>query len=254
VKPVLLELGGLQIQSYGISKALAVLAAGWLLKRELARRGHNPQWAFSFALAGAIGGFAGAKLYYLAEVAGGGLSPHDFGGSGFTWYGGLIGGALAVLVIARRRRIALGEIAAMTAIPLAVAYGIGRLGCLLAGDGTYGAPTDLPWAMRFPEGTVPTTDLVHPAPLYEALASFVIAAALWWLRDRVRPVALFGASAVFMGASRFLVEIIRINDTVAIGLTAAQLWSLALIGLGTAVLIRDRLMNRQPTHAVTQPA
>jgi hypothetical protein len=61
------------------------------------------------------------------------------------------------------------------AAPLSLAYGIGRLGCLLAGDGTYGPPSDLPGAMAFPNGAMPTTVPVHPTPLYEALAAFAIA-------------------------------------------------------------------------------
>lgn len=77
-----------------------------------------------------------------------------------------------MLVVARRHRISPSLIAGVSAVPLAVAYGIGRLGCLLAGDGTYGVPSDLPWAMSFPQGTIPTTERVHPTPLYEAIGAF----------------------------------------------------------------------------------
>lgn len=239
--PTLFELGGLQVHSYGVSKALAALVAGWLLQRELARRGRDPQPAFALAIAGLLGGFLGGKLYYLAEAAGSGaITMHDLGGTGFTWYGGMIGGAVAVLLVARRHAIAPAAIAGMTAIPLAVAYAIGRLGCLLAGDGTYGTPSDLPWAMSFPEGTMPTDERVHPAPLYEALAVFAIAALLWRLRDRLSSLGLFGAFAVLFGLERFLVEFVRLNDEVVAGLTAPQLWSLALVTLGAVLLVRER--------------
>jgi phosphatidylglycerol:prolipoprotein diacylglycerol transferase len=240
MRPVLFELGGLEVQSYGVSKALAALVAIWLLQRELARRGRDPDAAFALTLAAFVGGFVGAKLYYLAEASEGGLTAHDFGASGFTWYGGLIGGALAVVLVARRQAIPLGLMAGMAAIPLAVAYAIGRLGCLLAGDGTYGTPTDLPWAMSFPQGTMPTTTQVHPAPLYEALAMFAAAVVLWRLRDRVTPVGLFGVFSVLFGLERFLVEFVRLNEPVAAGLTAAQLLSLALVALGAVLLARER--------------
>lgn len=92
---------------------------------------------------------------YLVEHADN-LSLRSFGGSGFTWFGGFVGGALATALAARRRAISLSLVAGMAAAPLAFAYGVGRLGCLLAGDGTYGTPTDLPWAMSFPNGTVPS--------------------------------------------------------------------------------------------------
>lgn len=238
MQPVLLDLGQIELTSYGVSKALAVLVGGWLLAGELRRRGRDPELAWSLAIAAALGGFAGAKLYYLLENAGS-LSTHDLGGTGFTWYGGLIGGAAAVLIVARRRGISAGEIAGMSAIPLAVAYGVGRLGCLLAGDGTYGSPSDLPWAMSFPDGTVPTDERVHPAPLYEALAAFAIAALLWRLRERLSPLRLFAVFTILMGVERLLVEFVRLNDEVLVGLTQAQLWSLALIALGLSLAYRS---------------
>ena len=79
MRPVLFELGGLQLQSYGLSKALAVLAAGWLLERELRRQGRDGRPAMVLAVGAALGGFLGAKIYYLGEVAGDGITLHDFG-------------------------------------------------------------------------------------------------------------------------------------------------------------------------------
>jgi phosphatidylglycerol:prolipoprotein diacylglycerol transferase len=87
MRPVLFEIAGLEIQSYGVSKALAALVAGWLLQRELARRGRSPEHAFALTVAAVVGGFAGAKVYFLLEQ-GGGVSLHHLGGTGFTWYGG----------------------------------------------------------------------------------------------------------------------------------------------------------------------
>ena len=80
----------------------------------------------------------------------------------------------------------------MGAPALAIGYAVGRLGCQLAGDGDYGIPSDLPWAMSYPDGTVPTTDRVHPTPIYEFL---VMSAVTWWLwsrRDKARPGSLIG--------------------------------------------------------------
>ncbi|MGH8982789.1 MAG: prolipoprotein diacylglyceryl transferase [Acidimicrobiia bacterium] len=237
MKPVLIELGHLEVTSYGVSKALAALVGGWLLTRELRRVGRDPELAWALTIAAALGGFAGAKLYYLAE-RGSEISLHDLGGMGFTWYGGLLGGAAAVLLVARLRGIPASLMAGISAVPLAVAYGIGRIGCLLAGDGTYGIASDLPWAMSFPEGTVPTTEQVHPTPLYEALAAFAIAALLWRLRTRLSPLALFALFAVLMGASRFLVEFVRRQEEIVAGLTAPQLWSAAFVAVGAVIAFR----------------
>ncbi len=198
MRPVLFELFGFPIQSYGVSKAAAALVAGWLLSREFRRLKWDPDWAWSIVVSATLIGFVGAKLYYLAEHADT-LTPHSFGGSGFTWYGGLIAGTLTVVVRARRRRLPLAPLAGVMAAPLSFAYGIGRIGCFLAGDGTYGKPSSLPWAMAFPDGTMPTVVPVHPTALYEAIAAFAIGGALWALRLRMAPLTLVGLYAVLSG-------------------------------------------------------
>lgn len=240
MRPVLFHVGGLSVQSYGVSKALAALVAGWLIYRELLRRGAKKEPAYQLAtrltLWGAIGGFAGAKLYYLAEHPGS-FSIHHIGGTGFTWYGGLIGGAAAVLIIAHRHGLSARLVAGIASAPVAFAYGIGRLGCLLAGDGTYGKPSDLPWAMSFPHGTVPTTVQVQPTPLYEAIVAIALGTVLWRLRGRISDTAQLATFAIVMGLARFLVEFIRINPTVVAGLSQPQLWSLGLVALGIALAI-----------------
>jgi phosphatidylglycerol:prolipoprotein diacylglycerol transferase len=140
--PTLFVIFGAQIGSYGVSKALAALAAWWLLSREFRRTGWDRDVAATLVMATTLVGFLGAKLYYLAEHAAT-LTVHDFGSSGFTWYGGFLAGAATFVVLARRHRLPLAPLAAVSAAPISVAYGIGRLGCLLAGDGTYGRPSKL---------------------------------------------------------------------------------------------------------------
>lgn len=183
MRPVLFEVFGLPINSYGVSKAAAVLVAGYLLAREFHRLGWDGEKAWPMVVWATVAGFAGGKLYYLAEHADS-LSPHSFGPAGFTWYGGLIAGSLTIVALARRHRIPLTPLAGIVAAPLSIAYGIGRIGCFLAGDGTYGKPSDLPWAMAFPHGTVPTLVRVHPTALYEAALALALGALLWAVRTR----------------------------------------------------------------------
>lgn len=239
MQPILFEIFGFPINSYGVSKALAAIAAGYLLGREFRRLGWDPERAWNMVMAATVLGFVGGKLYYLAERAGH-LMPHDFGGSGFTWYGGLIAGVLTVTVMARRYKLPLGQFAGIAAAPLSLAYGIGRIGCFLSGDGTYGGPSDLPWAMAFPNGTMPTLVQVHPTALYEAVFAFALAGLLWWVRTRMAPLAVFGLYAVLSGMARFLVEELRINKEVLLGLTQPQLWSLLLVAVGFGLLLRTR--------------
>lgn len=82
----------------------------------------------------------------------------------------MLGGAVAVLVTARRLGIGLPNVLAAGAPTLALGYAVGRIACQFAGEGTYGQPSDLPWAMAYPNGEVPTTVRVHPSPVYETLA------------------------------------------------------------------------------------
>lgn len=242
MKPVLFSLFGLDVQSYGVSKAVAALVAAWLLGRSFQRAGLAKDSAFAIVWWATIWGFAGAKIYYLLEQYPQ-ISVHDLGGTGFTWYGGLAGGVIAALVVTRRHGLPLGVVAGAAAVPLTVAYGIGRLGCLLAGDGTYGRPTDLPWGMRFPAGVVPTDVPVHPTPLYETVGAGVVALALWALGRRLTPVAVFGAYLALSGAARFLVELLRVNEQALWGLTQPQLWALVSVAVG-AVLAVGRAARR----------
>jgi phosphatidylglycerol:prolipoprotein diacylglycerol transferase len=185
--------------------------------------------------AGLAGGFIGARLYYLVQhwdTVHDDLLGNVFSGEGLVWYGGALGGAVAVVLWARYRgflRLALLDICAPA---LALGYAIGRIGCQLSGDGDYGSHSDLPWAMSYPDGTVPTTDHVHPTPVYETLAMGLVALLLWRWRGRFRPGLLFALYLVLAGLERFLVEFVRRNDEVLAGLTAPQLQSLVMIVAG----------------------
>jgi phosphatidylglycerol:prolipoprotein diacylglycerol transferase len=121
---------------------------------------------------------------------------------------------------------------------LAIGYAIGRIGCQISGDGDYGEPTDLPWGMAYPHGIVPTTDVVHPTPIYETLTMGLGAWALWRLRDVLRPGVLFASYLVLAGGERFLVEFVRRNEPVLLGLTEAQLTSLVMLVAGGVWLVR----------------
>jgi phosphatidylglycerol:prolipoprotein diacylglycerol transferase len=124
-------------------------------------------------------------------------------------------------------------------VPLALGYAIGRIGCQVSGDGDYGKPSDLPWAMGYPHGTVPTPPgvTVHPTPIYETLAMGLVAWVLWRYRDRVRPGILFAWYLVGAGTERFLVEFLRRNADVAAGLTAPQLESIVMALAGVVWLV-----------------
>src|SRR5574338_1287705 len=94
-----------------------------------------------------------------------------------SWFGGFAGGVLAGLAVMQWKRLPKMAVFAAATPALAVGHAIGRIGCFLVGD-DYGRPSNLPWAVAFPQGLPPTTVPVHPTQLYEAAALAVIA---WFL-------------------------------------------------------------------------
>jgi phosphatidylglycerol:prolipoprotein diacylglycerol transferase len=233
---------GISVHTFGIAFALGFLAAGAVVARRLRELGKPVDWAYEMIFAALVGGLVGSRAYYIVQNYD--QVKHDllgslFSGSGLVWYGGVIGGTLAVLAWARWRGMLSLALLDVCAIALSLGYAIGRIGCQVSGDGDYGIRSDLPWAMGYPHGTVPTPPgvTVQPTPIYETLAMGLVTWALWRWRDSVRPGALFAAYLVLSGVERLLVEFIRRNNVVVAGLTAPQLESIALVAAGALALV-----------------
>jgi len=262
---------GLSLKSFGIVFACGFLAAGAILARRLKELGRPVDHAYELSFAAMIGGLVGSRLYYVVENWS--STKHDligslFSGSGLVWYGGVIGGAIAVLGWAAWRHVLNLELLDLVALPLAMGYAIGRIGCQVSGDGDYGAwcirggtpvtckGSELPWSMAYPHGTVPTPAgvRVQPTPIYETVAMGLIAWWLWQMRDRFRPGALFALYLILSGLERLLVEFLRRNSRVALGLTAPQLESIMLVivgGVWLALMARRGGMRRsEPPRAL----
>jgi phosphatidylglycerol---prolipoprotein diacylglyceryl transferase len=234
-----IHLGPITLQTFGIMFALAFLSAGALVARRLAEWDKPPDWAYEMIFCALVGGLIGARLDFIIENYASvkdDLLGNLFSGAGLIWYGGAIGGAIGVTVWAWRRGMLNAALLDLTAAPLALGYAIGRIGCQLSGDGDYGKAWDGPWAMAYPNGTKPIDTTVHPTPIYETLAMGLVAYLLWRLRDRFQVGVLFAMYLVLAGTERFLVEFIRRNDQVFLGLTEHQLISLAMVAAGAAWL------------------
>jgi phosphatidylglycerol---prolipoprotein diacylglyceryl transferase len=242
--------------------ALAFVAAGALAYRRLREIGKPGDWAYEMLFAAAVGGIVGARLDFVIENyddVKDDLLGNIFSGTGLVWYGGAIGGALAVVAWAWYRGMLNFALLDLCAAPLALGYAVGRIGCQVSGDGDYGQPWDGPWAMSYPEGTVPTDVPVHPTPIYETLAMGFVAYALWRLRDRFRPGILFALYLILAGLERFLIEFIRRNEDIALGLTQAQFFSVAMIAAGVVwiILVARRgslLRGDAPAQPAAEPA
>jgi len=248
--PVLINIGPVTIYTLGILWALGAFAGLWILRLELKRYRYDPEIAASVVFAAAVAGLLGARLLFIFEEWKSFLhAPFAFifSGSGFSWYGGLTGGAIAAFWIFKKHRVPLAGAADMSAPALALAYGVGRIGCFLAGDATWGKVTEVPWGMAFPDAVAgwadPSTGLpyppgvrVHPTQLYELLQSLVVFAILWHFRRRdLAPGAMFSLYLILAGLMRFIVEFWRVNPVVGLGLTEYQWISVGLVILGTGL-------------------
>jgi len=238
--PVLLHLGPLTIYSFGLMMAIAFLTGTYFTGQELTRRGLNGEAASGMVFWAAVGGLAGARVFSIAEDWGHFVSDPVhflFSGAGFVWYGGLIGGCIAVSWSIYRHQLPWLTTVDCIAPALVLAHAIGRVGCQLAGDGDWGRETTLPWGMAYPHAIIgwdkPPGVYVHPAPLYECLAYTSIFLFLWSIRKRALPPGtLFWWYLVLASAARFLIEFVRVNNRVVLGLTTAQLISIMLIAIG----------------------
>jgi len=235
--PVLFRIGDFEVTSFGVLVAIAALVGMWIFSREIARSG-LPGSATDAAVAGVLGGLLGAKLLWTVEFSGEApIANLLFSRGGLSWFGGLIGGVGTGLWMLHRRRVPLVPALAAATPALAIGHAIGRIGCFLVGD-DYGRPSDLPWAVAFPEGRPPTVIAVHPTQLYEAAALAVIAWLLVrWRRQHAADRVILARYFILAGATRFVIEFIRVNLPVLGPFTLAQLISLSLVILGAVLLV-----------------
>jgi len=252
-----IHLGRFSIGTFGILLWLAAVCGCWVLYRNF-RRWQIDADAISIVAVSTVAGILGAKLWHVLETPQQLFAhPADllFDRAGFAWYGGLIVGILALLWQSRVYKIGGLRLLDLAAPAASVGYGVGRLGCLVSGDGDYGKPTTLPWGMSFPNGLVPTTQKVHPTPIYELFGALFIAWILWRRGDpkNPRPIGqITGEYLILSGIARFLVEFIRINPRVLWGMTNAQLASLGAIVFGFLLVLFARSRAASRAHAAAQ--
>lgn len=240
------HIGHISIGTFGLMLWLAAVCGWWILDRNF-RRSRLQADAMGIVAVVTVAGIVGAKLWHVLDTPG----DHIFEREGFAWFGGLVGGILALWWEGRVTRIGGLSMLDLASPAAAVGYGVGRLGCLTSGDGDYGIATTLPWGMSFPHGLVPTPPgvRVHPTPVYELLAALLIGWILWRRGAPKKPVGqITGEYLVLSGIARFLVEFIRINPKVYLGMSNAQLASIGSVAAGLALIAWAR---RHATRSVS---
>jgi phosphatidylglycerol:prolipoprotein diacylglycerol transferase len=250
-----IHIGPLTLGSYGLMVAIGLICGFFILRADFARRGVSADAEAIIGIAG-LAGLAGSRLYHLLESPAEFFAdpwPQLFSTMGFAFAGAIIGGFFALLLLAKRFKMSPLLMLDAASPAAALGYGIGRIGCLISGDGDYGIPTSLPWGMSFPNGIVPTTERVHPTPIYEFLVAILIFWILWRLgaralKTRAPNGIIFAAYLVLTGIARFLVEIIRINPRSFYGLTNAQVASVVSVIAGAALYLYCRKAKPVPAR------
>lgn len=283
------------IYSFGAMVAVAVLVAAWLSGKELDRMyraGHLPSVRVEAEKSGdktrrrrveevspanlmgtltiiaLVTGFIGAKIFHILEnLDEFAVEPWRmiFSTGGFTFFGGLVVAGGAIAWYAKKRNLRLGLIADAFAPGLMIAYGIGRIGCHLAGDGDWGIIADLSarpswvpmwlWAETYPNNIL-NVDIpapgAYPTPLYEFAMAAILFGILWSLRRHpFKPWWLFSLYLVFAGVERFLIEKIRVNnvfDVLGMQVTQAEVISVLLIVLGLVGLAVTSRKRGEPEY------
>src|SRR5690348_10721498 len=249
-----IHIGPLTLGTYGIMVATGLICAFFVIRADLHRRSYGAEAENIIGTTG-LAGLVGARLYHLLETPSEFFAhplPLLFSTMGFAWFGAVIGGFVALALLARNYKMKILLMLDVASPAAAIGYGVGRIGCLISGDGDYGIPTSLPWGMSFPNGLVPTTERVHPTPIYEFLAAIAIGYILWRIGARaiggLRPAGeVFAFYLILTGVVRFLVEFIRINPRSFFGLTNAQAASIASILAGSILLLTLRQRIRPQT-------
>jgi phosphatidylglycerol---prolipoprotein diacylglyceryl transferase len=252
----------LPIPTFGLMVGIAFFLGLNLATRETRRLvpDQSPDFMANVGMIGFFTGLLGARIFHILEHPGDFIDDPlsmIFTRGGFTIYGGLIIGLLCGLVYVRKKGAPALTMLDAVAPGLMLAYGIGRIGCQISGDGDWGIEANLAlkpdwlptwlWAQTY-VGNIAKISIdppgVYPTPIYESLMAFASFGILWALRKQVhKPGWLFGLYLLLVGLARFAIEPIRVNATYDIGgmaITQAQIISVLCIIAGIALLIFRR--------------
>ena len=260
--PILFEIGGFPVYTYGV-----LLAAAYLLGLQFAlvrarKRGLDPNRVMDLGIWIIVSALLGAKLLLLiVEWDTYGRSWSDLltlVRSGGVFYGGLIAAVIVALWYLWRHRMPVWQVTDVFAPGIALGHVVGRMGCLFAGC-CFGKPAAVPWAITFHSeyaarnvGT-PLNVPLHPTQLYEAGAELLILMVLLAFERRGRPFPgrTFWAYMLLYGISRFIIEFYRGDSRGMIGMfSTSQFLSVVIVPLSIIMLVvLARRSSPEPTAA-----
>ena len=245
---ILFEIFGIQIKSYGLMIAIGIIAAASLFINKGKKRGYDEDSLLNLIIFAVIGGILGGKgLFIITELKNIIKDPSillNFG-YGFVIYGAIGGGALAIYLYCRKKKWNILEILDITVGGLAIAQGFGRIGCFLAGC-CYGAATDLPIGVVFPEGSLAPAGIhVHPTQIYSSVFDFILGFfLLYYGRKKRAHGKVMGMYLIIYSIGRFLVEFLRDDPRGNVGLlSTSQFIAIFTLVLGIIIFNISRFVK-----------
>ncbi len=259
---IAVQLGPFPLYWYGVAYAVGLAAAYWVMVRQARRFGENPQIIGNALIVVAIAALIGGRLYhvidqwqlYASDPLKIILPPY----SGLGAFGGVVTGAIAFVVLARRYRVSAWRWADIVAPGIFVMQAVGRWGNFFNQE-LYGPPTSLPWGIAidcahrvadYPCTTFLPTTHFHPLFLYESLSGLLGAVVLIWLSRRPWPWLRVGDFAgillIWIGGVRFFLEFLRIGNWRLGDIPTAQIFGAAFVVIGIGILWLRRRQGAPP--------
>jgi len=243
--PYFYQSPGLTIGSYGLLLAIAYLVGRWYFLTQLNKSAPEIKHSEMLIIMLLIFGVIGAKVMFILK------NPEKsellLSGTGFSSQGAILGALIATYLFTFYQKVKLYKILDSAAPAAILAYAIARIGCFLSGDDCHGMPSDLPWAMSFPEGIEQTLTKVHPVPLYEVIYSFIIFALLLIRqKSKTKPFSQFFMLLGLWGICRFMVEFVSANPKLIFFMSGSQFGALIM---AISALIYFFLSYKKQNHA-----
>lgn len=250
--PVLFKFGFIEVRFYGLMYVVAIIVGTYLIKHEVRRRRIplGDDQVINFIIWAVVGGVVVARLYYVLFNASFYLSnPSEIPAvwhGGLAIHGGLIGGATGAWLYLRRRGVGFWRMSDCVGPVLILGQAFGRFGNFMNGD-AHGRPTDLPWGIVFPPGSIAGAEFpgvpLHPTMLYELLINLGIFCFLWfYLKKREHKDGFIFASYIALySAGRLFVEHFRADSLMMGPLKTAQVVSIVIIIVSVSIIAAKRL-------------
>ena len=237
-----LFLFGYQIDVYSLFVYFSILISALILKYNLYKFKNNLNKYFEYeyliiTIIAILLGIFGIHLFATFEKGNfQNIFKIDLFSNGANFFGAIFLFFPFLYLYTFYRKIDFIIISTICSISIALGSAIGRIGCLISGDGCYGIPTHLPWGMTFNNGLIPTNQLVHPTPLYEAIIMFLLFIYLQFnLYKKQNYLQILSIFFIISGIERFIIEFIRINSKYYL-LSQAQWLSIILVLVGILIL------------------